>query len=136
MPRHPSKGPGHGGPAKGFIAKPPRGGQSTAGERVAFKPGNTAAAAENRTGGSAYRAMAKEERIGLLTQEAWELFKSATQEGVKMGMVQYLMNREMGTPVAQTSIMARFKHDVTEMTDEELLSIAARADANTASEGG
>ena len=107
MPRHPSKGPGHGGPAKGFIAKPPRGGQATGAERAAFEPGNVFAEAENRTGGSTYRRLAKEERIGLLTEMAFNLAVNTAQDGVKQGMVTYLMNREMGTPVAKQELTGK-----------------------------
>ena len=104
----PAKGSGTGIPAKGLgVGGPAKGAGTGPKARKQFEPGNAAAAIENRTGGSAYRRMSKEERIALLTEKAFDLLEQAEQEGVKMGMTQYLMNREMGSPVAKAEITGK-----------------------------
>jgi hypothetical protein len=92
----PARGKGHGGPAKGPGLGGEAKGASAPKDRPQFQPGNTASA--NRIGGSTYRRLSREERIGVLTEKAFDLLESAEQEGVRMSMTQYLLNREMGTP--------------------------------------
>jgi hypothetical protein len=104
----PAKGAGHGGPAKGSVADGPAKGAGTGPKaRAPFEPGNRASALENRTGGDAYRRMSKEERIAILTEKAYDLYEHAQQESVRANMIQYLMNREMGSPVAKAEITGK-----------------------------
>ena len=120
MPRHPSRGPGlpHGVTKGPGLGGPARGASTSATPESLplYEPGNKAA--ENRTGGSAYRRMAKEERIATLTEMAFEIAEAAQLEAVKSGMVQYLMNREMGTPLART--IAATTDDLSDLDDTAL----------------
>ena len=109
MPRHPSRGPGlpHGVTKGPGLGGPARGASTSATPESLplYEPGNKAA--ENRTGGSAYRRMAKEERIAWLEDQAEAIIHTTQMDGVKSGMVQYLMDREMGKPIAKSEITGK-----------------------------
>jgi hypothetical protein len=107
MPRHPSQGTGHGGPAKGGNVLPIVGGAASGkAKRGGFEAGNKAAAGRPQPG-EGRAAMTDLEKAEFARAHIFSLITGAEHEMTQLNAANAFLDRVEGKPVARTELTGK-----------------------------